>query len=102
MIFEQVEGILKDLWDNEPRFCHLICDLQQSTLSMAERETGYGMFFLKVVPVPPNRFRPSAGSPDSDRGVSYFLFCQCYNLYIYLCGGKSQTYNFDTEVRAED
>ncbi|XP_078181608.1 nuclear RNA polymerase A1 [Carex rostrata] len=65
----EVEGILKDLWDHEPRFCHLICDLQQSTLSMAERETGYGMFFLKVVPVPPNRFRPSAGSPDSDRGI---------------------------------
>ncbi|KAJ1703655.1 hypothetical protein LUZ63_003434 [Rhynchospora breviuscula] len=62
----QVEGILKDLWKNEPRFCHLICDLQHSTLSIAERETGYEMFFLKVVLVPPNRFRPSAGSPDSN------------------------------------
>ncbi|KAJ4758036.1 DNA-directed RNA polymerase subunit [Rhynchospora pubera] len=65
----EVEGILKDLWENEPRFCHLICDLQQSTLSIAERETGYEMFFLKVVLVPPNQFRPSAGSPDSDRGI---------------------------------
>lgn len=70
MLFEQVEGILKDLWENEPRFFHLICDLQQSTLTVAERETGFEMFFLKVVLVPPNRFRPSAGSADSDRGVS--------------------------------
>jgi hypothetical protein len=80
VIFEQVEGILRDLWQSESRFCHLFCDLQQSTLSMAERETGYEMFFLKVVLVSPNRFRPSAGSPDSDRGVSHFLFCQFYNL----------------------
>ncbi|KAJ3708139.1 hypothetical protein LUZ61_011844 [Rhynchospora tenuis] len=65
----EVSGILKDLWENEPRICHLICDLQQSTLSIAERETGYEMFFLKVVLVTPNQFRPSAKLPDSDCGI---------------------------------
>ncbi|KAL5201461.1 hypothetical protein ABZP36_035815 [Zizania latifolia] len=52
----------EDLWKNESRFCMLLCDFQQNTLSMSEKRRGYEMFFLKNLLVAPNRFRPSISS----------------------------------------
>ncbi|PKA56545.1 DNA-directed RNA polymerase II subunit RPB1 [Apostasia shenzhenica] len=56
----EVEDILKALWRKESKLCKLICDIQGRTLSKFERETGYLMFFLKALLVPPNKFRPPA------------------------------------------
>ncbi|CAL5053727.1 unnamed protein product [Urochloa decumbens] len=58
----EVESILKDLWKNEARFCMLLCDFQQNTLSVSEKRRGYEMFFLNSLLVAPNRFRPSSSS----------------------------------------
>nr|CAB3468405.1 unnamed protein product [Digitaria exilis] len=58
----EVESILKDLWKNEARFCMLLCDFQQNTLSVSEKRRGYEMFFLNSLLVAPNRFRPSTSS----------------------------------------
>jgi DNA-directed RNA polymerase I subunit RPA1 len=58
----EVEIILKDLWKNEAKFCMLLCDFQQNTLSVSEKRRGYEMFFLNSLLVAPNRFRPSTSS----------------------------------------
>ncbi|CAN6216331.1 unnamed protein product, partial [Urochloa humidicola] len=58
----EVESVLKDLWKNEARFCMLLCDFQQNTLSVSEKRRGYEMFFLNSLLVAPNRFRPSSSS----------------------------------------
>ncbi|CAN6207284.1 unnamed protein product [Urochloa humidicola] len=58
----EVESILKGLWKNEARFCMLLCDFQQNTLSISEKRRGYEMFFLNSLLVAPNRFRPSTSS----------------------------------------
>ncbi|KAL6602987.1 hypothetical protein ACP70R_043348 [Stipagrostis hirtigluma subsp. patula] len=58
----EVESILKDLWKNEAKFCMLLCDFQQNTLSLSEKRRGYEMFFLNSLLVAPNRFRPSTSS----------------------------------------
>ncbi|KAK8455838.1 hypothetical protein SEVIR_4G227300v4 [Setaria viridis] len=58
----EVESILKGLWKNEARFCMLLCDFQQDTLSVSEKRKGYEMFFLNSLLVAPNRFRPSTSS----------------------------------------
>ncbi|CAL4947601.1 unnamed protein product [Urochloa decumbens] len=58
----EVEYILKGLWKNEARFCMLLCDFQQNTLSVSEKRRGYEMFFLNSLLVAPNRFRPSTSS----------------------------------------
>ncbi|XP_047072217.1 DNA-directed RNA polymerase I subunit 1 [Lolium rigidum] len=61
LLTTEVESILRDLWEKEPRFCMLLCDFQQN-LSVSEKRRGYEMFFLKSLLVPPNRFRPSTVS----------------------------------------
>ncbi|KAK1642603.1 hypothetical protein QYE76_060408 [Lolium multiflorum] len=61
LLTTEVESILRDLWEKEPRFCTLLCDFQQN-LSVSEKKRGYEMFFLKSLLVPPNRFRPSTVS----------------------------------------
>lgn len=66
----QVESILKGLWKNEARFCMLLCDFQQDTLSVSEKRKGYEMFFLNSLLVAPNRFRPST---SSSLGVSILV-----------------------------
>jgi len=58
----EVEFILKNLWKNEAKFCMLLCDFQQNTLSVSEKRRGYEMFFLNSLLVAPNRFRPSTSS----------------------------------------
>ncbi|TVU21224.1 hypothetical protein EJB05_30849, partial [Eragrostis curvula] len=58
----KVESILKDLWKKEVRFCMLLCDFQQDTLSVSEKRRGYEVFFLNSLLVSPNRFRPSTSS----------------------------------------
>ncbi|TVU08159.1 hypothetical protein EJB05_41549 [Eragrostis curvula] len=58
----EVESILKDLWKKEARFCMLLCDFQQNTLSVPEKRRAYEMFFLNSLLVSPNRFRPSTNS----------------------------------------
>jgi hypothetical protein len=68
--FLQVESILKDLWNNEARFCMLLCDFQKNTLSEPEKRRGYEMFFLNSLLVAPNRFRPST---NSSLGVSILV-----------------------------
>jgi DNA-directed RNA polymerase I subunit RPA1 len=62
LLTTEVESILKDLWKKEARFCMLLCDFQQNTLSVSEKRRGYEMFFLKNLLVAPNRFRPSISS----------------------------------------
>ncbi|XP_072969528.1 DNA-directed RNA polymerase I subunit 1 isoform X1 [Typha angustifolia] len=63
----EAETVLRGLWENEAKLCMLICDIQQKGLSLCQRKKGYMMFFLKTLLVPPNKFRPPAGS--STRGV---------------------------------
>ncbi|KAK3130817.1 hypothetical protein QOZ80_6BG0498400 [Eleusine coracana subsp. coracana] len=55
----EVISVLKGLWKKEARFCMLLCDFQQNTLSDSQKKKGYEMFFLKSLLVSPNRFRPS-------------------------------------------
>lgn len=66
----QVISILKGLWKKEARFCMLLCDFQQNTLSDSQKRKGYEMFFLNSLLVSPNRFRPST---TSSLGVSIAL-----------------------------
>ncbi|KAG0473499.1 hypothetical protein HPP92_015356 [Vanilla planifolia] len=64
MLPTEVEDILKDLWAKEFKLCMLICDIQCRSLSKYKRKIGYDMFFLKVLLVTPNKFRPQAISGE--------------------------------------
>ncbi|KAJ3679103.1 hypothetical protein LUZ60_017114 [Juncus effusus] len=65
----EVEIILKDLWEKEAKICTLICDIQQNNLSFDTKGKEYEMFFLRVLLVPPNKFRPAADSHANQNGV---------------------------------
>lgn len=75
----QVITILKGLWKKEARFCMLLCDFQQNTLSDSQKRMGYEMFFLNSLLVTPNRFRPPT---FSSLGVSMALL-PCWLMWCY-------------------
>jgi DNA-directed RNA polymerase I subunit RPA1 len=94
----QVESVLKDLWKNEARFCMLLCDFQQNTLSVSEKRRGYEMFFLNSLLVAPNRFRPSTSSSlgvsisviyliefRSDLTALHVCCCRLWNTHKMFC-----------------
>ncbi|XP_076884452.1 DNA-directed RNA polymerase I subunit 1-like [Bidens hawaiensis] len=58
----RVMSIVKDLWENESDICSFICDMQQLNGSF---KSGYFMFFLEALLVPPTKFRPAAVAGDS-------------------------------------
>lgn len=57
--------IIKDLWENEGAICSYICDMQQEHKNGSYKSTGYAMFFLEALLVPPTKFRPAAKAGDS-------------------------------------
>ncbi|KAL7138520.1 hypothetical protein ABFS83_10G169600 [Erythranthe nasuta] len=61
----QVRDILKLLWEKEASFCSYISDIQRQKCKPFGNKTGYSMFFLETVLVPPIRFRPPAKGGDS-------------------------------------
>ncbi|GAB4843833.1 hypothetical protein Ancab_013795 [Ancistrocladus abbreviatus] len=61
----EVRDTIKLLWENESRLCSFICDIQQQQPFTALENAGYFMFFLKVVLVPPIKFRPPARGADN-------------------------------------
>ncbi|XP_020526321.1 DNA-directed RNA polymerase I subunit 1 isoform X2 [Amborella trichopoda] len=62
----QVQHCLKLLWENEPRICSLMWDIQQKKLLACRQSPTYLMFFIKVLLVPPCRFRPPNTKNDSE------------------------------------
>ncbi|KAL8489243.1 hypothetical protein ACS0TY_025230 [Phlomoides rotata] len=58
----EVKDILRRLWENEAPICSYISDIQHQ---FSETTTGYSMFFLETILVPPIKFRPPAKGGDS-------------------------------------
>lgn len=71
-------SIVKDLWENESDICSFICDMQQLNGSF---KSGYFMFFLEALLVPPTKFRPAAVAGDS---VSIRLHDTCFVCFIFM------------------
>ncbi|KAL8556183.1 hypothetical protein ACS0TY_003828 [Phlomoides rotata] len=59
----EVKDILRCLWENEAPICSYISDIQQCFTGNII--TGYSMFFLETILVPPIKFRPPAKGGDS-------------------------------------
>ncbi|KAL7584596.1 hypothetical protein Lser_V15G42528 [Lactuca serriola] len=61
----RVISIVKDLWENEADLCAYLCNIQQERLTGSFKTTGYTMFFLEALLVPPTKFRPAAKAGDA-------------------------------------
>ncbi|KAL4558091.1 hypothetical protein LXL04_036287 [Taraxacum kok-saghyz] len=61
----RVINIVKDLWENEADLCEYICNVQQQKLNGSSKTSGYTMFFLEALLVPPTKFRPAAKAGDA-------------------------------------
>ncbi|KAL6555410.1 hypothetical protein OROGR_006668 [Orobanche gracilis] len=61
----KVRDILRLLWKNEASLCSFINDIQQQQCKFSGKVTGYSMFFLETILVPPIKFRPPAKGGDS-------------------------------------
>ncbi|XAR69446.1 DNA-directed RNA polymerase [Bertholletia excelsa] len=61
----EVKDILKLLWENEAQLCSFICDIQRERFNTSANRSGYAMFFLEVILVPPSKFRPATKGADS-------------------------------------
>ncbi|KAI3471655.1 hypothetical protein Pfo_028305 [Paulownia fortunei] len=61
----EVRDILRRLWENEAPLCAYINDIQQQQCKLSGKMTGYSMFFLETILVPPIKFRPPAKGGDS-------------------------------------
>ncbi|KAL8172139.1 hypothetical protein V2J09_023943 [Rumex salicifolius] len=64
MLPSTVRDVLKGLWENEAELCSFICNIQHQAHTKPQK-TGYYIFFLKRLPVPPIKFRPPAKQADS-------------------------------------
>lgn len=53
------------LWENEAPLCSFIHDIQQQQCKLSGKVTGYSVFFLETILVPPIKFRPPAKGGDS-------------------------------------
>ncbi|GER49429.1 DNA-directed RNA polymerase [Striga asiatica] len=56
----EVRDILRRLWENEAPLCSYLYDIQHREDKISGNATGYSMFFLENVLVPPIKFRPPA------------------------------------------
>ncbi|CAA0829105.1 nuclear RNA polymerase A1 [Striga hermonthica] len=56
----EVRDILRRLWENEAPLCSYLYDIQHRKDTISGNATGYSMFFLENVLVPPIKFRPPA------------------------------------------
>lgn len=63
--------MIKVLWDNEARLCSFISDIQQRNSGSG---TGYSMFFLDTILVPPIKFRPPTKGGDSVSKFTHTFF----------------------------
>ncbi|KMZ66116.1 DNA-directed RNA polymerase [Zostera marina] len=64
-----VKGHLSKLWKNEPQMCSFLCDIQQKRLDFSLGGKGYMIFFMEVLLVPPNQFRPASMNSDGREGA---------------------------------
>ncbi|KAL3637268.1 hypothetical protein CASFOL_019567 [Castilleja foliolosa] len=66
----KVRNILRRLWENEAPLCKYINDIQQQRGKLSGK-TGYTMYFLETILVPPIKFRPPAKGGDSDKVMNH-------------------------------
>ncbi|KAE9466028.1 hypothetical protein C3L33_02062, partial [Rhododendron williamsianum] len=61
----EVRDIVKRLWENEAHLCSFICDIEHQRFSTFGSRSGYTMFFIEALLVPPTKFRPATKGGDN-------------------------------------